>query len=127
MFCVTNGVTLHPIKDDVFDRFAQFRFDIVIDRQVTGIDNAHIHPGLNRVIEEDRVDGTAHRLIATKGKADIRHTARNADIGQAAFDFGDCLYKIDSVIIMLVYAGRYREDIRVEDDVFGRKAHNLGQ
>ena len=54
---------------------AQLRIDLIINVELTGIHNAHIHTRRNGVIEEDRVHGAAHRLIAAEGEGHIRQTA----------------------------------------------------
>jgi hypothetical protein len=33
------------------------------------------------------------------------------------------LDEVDAVVVVLLDAGRHREDVGIEDDVFGRKAH----
>ena len=71
--------------------------------------------------------GLAHRLIATEGKRDIRHAARNMCAGQF-FANARCRFdEVNSVIVMLGYAGRHGENIRVENDIFGREIKFLGQ
>ncbi|MNS95289.1 hypothetical protein D3C72_1295410 [compost metagenome] len=66
---------LRPIEDHVLDRFAQFGVDVVIDRQVAGVDDAHVHAGVDGVVQEDAVDRSPHRLIAAERKRDVRHPA----------------------------------------------------
>ena len=37
-------------------------------RQLLPVDDAHIHAGLDRVVEEGGVDGLAHRVVAAEEK-----------------------------------------------------------
>ena len=43
-----------PVEDDVLDALAQPLVDLVIDDQRAGVDDAHVHAGGDRVVEEDR-------------------------------------------------------------------------
>ena len=54
------------IEHHVLAGLAQFRLEIVIDRHLPGIDDAHVHAGLDGVIEEHRMHGLAHALIAAE-------------------------------------------------------------
>ena len=49
------------VEDDVLARFAQVRVDGLVDRKLAGIDDPHVHAGLDGVIEEHRVHRLAHR------------------------------------------------------------------
>ena len=54
------------IKDDILDAFSKLRINLVINVELARIHNAHIHARRNGVIEEDRVHGAAHRLVAAE-------------------------------------------------------------
>ena len=41
-----------PVEDDVLAGLAQLGIEIVIDRHLAGIDDAHIHAGLDGMIEK---------------------------------------------------------------------------
>ncbi len=43
-----------------------------------GIDDAHVHAGIAGVVQEGRVEGTAHGLVATEGEGNVGHTAAAA-------------------------------------------------
>ena len=43
------------VEDHVLARLAQFRIDIVVDRELAGVDDRHVHARLDGVIEEHRV------------------------------------------------------------------------
>jgi len=47
--------------------------------------------------------------------------------GQFFANAGRGFDEVDRIIVMLGYAGRHGENIRVENDVFGRKINFLGQ
>ena len=71
--------------------------------------------------------GLAHRLIATEGKRDIGYATGNMRARQFFANARGCFDKINGVIIMLGYTGRHGENIRVENDIFGREIKFLGQ
>ena len=60
------GGVLAPVEHDVLAGFAQFAIEVVIDRDLAGIDDTEIHAGGDGVIQEHRVHRLAHRLIAAE-------------------------------------------------------------
>ena len=116
------GAVGAAVEDDVLDAFAQFRIEVVVDRQRAGVDDAHVHAGLDRVIEKYAVDRLTHRLVAAEGKRHIRNAARHMAVRQGAFDLTRRFDEIDRVVVVFLDAGRDGEDVRIEDDVFRRKS-----
>ena len=49
--------------------------EIVVHRHLAGIDDAHVHAGLDGVIEEHRVHRLAHPFVATERERKVRHAA----------------------------------------------------
>ena len=47
-----------------------------------GIDDAHVHAGLDGVIEEHRVHRLAHRLVAAEREREVRHAAGDVHVRQ---------------------------------------------
>ena len=54
---------------------AQLRLKIVVERDLPSIDDAHVHAGSDRVIEEHGVHGLAHGLVAAERERQVRHAA----------------------------------------------------
>ena len=54
------------VQHDIFNAFAQQRLEVVIHAHHAGIDDAHVHTGLNGVVQKYGVDGFAHRVVAAK-------------------------------------------------------------
>jgi molybdopterin converting factor small subunit len=96
--------------------------EIVVHRHLAGIDDAHVHAGLDGVIEEHRVHRLAHRLVAAERERQVRDAARNMRVRQVLADPARALDEGDAVAVMLLDAGRDRKDVRVEDDVLRREA-----
>ena len=115
------------VQDHVLAGLAQFRVDLVIDRELAGVDDAHVHAGLDRVVEEHRVHRLAHRLVAAEGERQVGDAARNMRVRQFRADFSRRLDEGDAVAVVLLDAGRDGENVGVEHDVFRRKAGLFGQ
>ncbi len=115
------------VQNDIFHPFAQHRLDIVVNANHAGVDDAHVHARGNGVVEENGVDGLAHRVIATEGEAHVRHAARHLGAGQVLLDPARGLDEVDGVVVVLLDAGGNGEDIGVEDDVFRREPHLIDQ
>ena len=62
------GGVVAPVEHDVLDPLAQLRIDLVVHAELAGVDDAHREPGADRVIQEDRVDRLAHRLVAAEAE-----------------------------------------------------------
>ena len=114
--------SLPAIEHHVLDALAQLGVEVVVDADHAGVDDAHVHPRLDRVIEEHGVDGFAHRVVAAEREADVGDAARDLRAGQVLLDPARRLDEVDGVVVVLLDAGRDREDVRVEDDVLGREA-----
>ena len=59
------------VEDHVLAGVAQLLRDLVVDLELAGIDDAHVHARLDGVVEEHRVHGLAHRLVAAEGEGEV--------------------------------------------------------
>ena len=116
-----------PVEHDVLAGGAQLRLDIVIDRHLPGIDDAHVHPGLDGVIEEHRMHGLAHLLVAAKREREVGDAAGDMGAGEIFPDPPRRLDIGDAVAIVLLDAGGDGEDVGIEDDVVRRKADGIDE
>ena len=73
------GRVIAAVEDHVFAQFAQVGRDVVIKRELAGVDDAHVHAGLDGVIQEHGVHGFAHRLVAAERERQVRDAARDMD------------------------------------------------
>ncbi len=117
----------HAVEHHVLAGLAQLRLDRVVDGELAGIDDAHVHAALDGVVEEHGVHGLAHRLVAAEREGQVRHAARDVDMRQGRGDLAGRLDEVDAVIVVLLDAGRDGEDVRIEDDVLRRETGLLGQ
>src|SRR5690606_5531111 len=91
------------------------------------VDNAHGKALSNRVIQEHRVDGLPHNVIAAEGKADVRYTARDPCMRQIARDPTRRFDEIHRIMVVFIDTGCDSKYVRVEDDVFRREADLVHQ
>ena len=68
------------------------------------------------------MDCLAHWIVAAEAERDVRDAARNLRVWQMLLDPLGGSDEIDSVVRVLLDAGRDRKHVRVDDDVLGRKA-----
>ena len=116
-----------PVEHDVLAGLAQLGIEVVVDRHLPGIDDAHVHAGLDRVIEEHGVHGLAHRLVAAERERQVRHAAGDVNVRQVFPDPARGLDEGDAVAVVLLHPGGDGENVGVEDDVLGRKADLVDQ
>ncbi len=115
------------VQHHVLDTFAQFGIELVVDADHAGVDDAHVQPGPDRVVEEDGVDGLAHRVVAAEAEGDVADAAADLRARQVGLDPARGLDEVDGIVVVLLDAGGDGEDVGVEDDVLGREADLIDQ
>ena len=115
------------VEHDVLARLAQFGIEIVVDRDLPGIDDAHIHAGGDGVIEKHRMHRLAQELIAAEREGKIGDAAGDVGMRQVLPDPARGFDEGDAVAAVLLHAGRHSKDVRIEDDVLRRKADAVDQ
>ena len=109
------------VEDHVLAGLAQFGLDRFIDGELAGIDDAHVHAGLDGMVEKHRVHGLAHGSLPRNEKERLETPPEMWTWGRVSVISARRLDEIDAVIVVLFDAGGDREDVGIEDDVFGRK------
>ena len=80
------GRVVAAVEDDVLARFAQLGVDRVVDVELAGVDDAHVHARRDGVEEEHAVHRAAHRLVAAEREAEVGEAAGDVGAGAAAAD-----------------------------------------
>ena len=80
----TLGRVLAAVEDDVLDALEQLRLDVLVDRELAGVDDAHVEPGGDRVVEERRVHRLAHGVVAAEREAEVGDAAGDLDARDSA-------------------------------------------
>ena len=101
--------------------------DVVVDRELAGVHDRHIQPGLARVIEERRVHRLADDVVPAEGEREVGDATRDLHAGQASLDDAGRIDERVRVVRVLLHPGRDRQDVRVEDDVRRVVAGLLGE
>ena len=60
------GGVVIEVEHHRLDLLFQLRRNVFIDGELTGVDDPHVHTVLDGVVEENGVNGFAHRLVATE-------------------------------------------------------------
>ena len=115
------------VEDDVLDVLEQILRDVLVDHQLAGVDDAHVHAGLDRVEQERRVHRLADDVVAAERERQVADAAADLHAGAGRLDEARRLDEVDRVVVVLLEAGRDRQDVRVEDDVGRIEAGLLGQ
>ena len=72
-----------------------------------------------------------HRLadlvVAAEAERDVRDAAADLGVRQVGLDPPRGVDEVDRVVVVLLHAGGDGEDVRIEDDVFGREADLVDQ
>src|SRR3546814_9739070 len=103
-------------------RISDWSSDVCSSDLLPRVDDRHVEPGGDRIIEEDAVHRAAHHLVAAKPERQVGKAAREMGVRTADADFLQRLDEIDRIIVMFLEPRRDGEDIGVEDDVLCREA-----
>ena len=114
-----------PVEDHVLDAVQQVLGDVLVQRQLSGVDDTHVHARLDGVIQKDRMDRLAHGVVAAEGERHIGYAAGNQRVGQGALDFARRLDEVHGVVVVLLDTGGDGEDIRIENNILRREADLL--
>ena len=74
------------VEEHVLDALPQLGLDVLVDRELAGVDDAHVEPGADRVVEERRVHRLAHAVVAAEREAEVRDAARGVRARAALLD-----------------------------------------
>ena len=115
------------VEDDVLDVLEQILRDVLVDDQLAGVDDAHVEAGLDGVIEKRRMNRLADDVVAAERERQVADAAADLHARAGRLDDARRLDEVDRVGVVLLEAGRDREDVRIEDDVGRIEAGPLGQ
>ena len=115
------------VEKDVFHVLEHFLRDLVVDLEHPGVDDAHVHPGAGRVVEEGGVHRLADDVVAAEGERDVGDSAGDLGVGQVGLDPAGRVDEIEGVVVVLLDAGGDGQDVGVEDDVLRREADLVDQ
>ena len=91
--------------------------DVLVDDELAGVDDPHVEPGADRVVEERGVHRLADDVVAAEGEGEVGDAAARARAGAALLDQRQRLDERLREAVVLLDPGRDGEHVRVEDDV----------
>ena len=110
------------VEHHILNLLAQGGRKVIIDAELTGIDDAHGEAGLDGVIKKYRVNRLAHRVVAAERERNVGDAAGDRCQRQVVLDPARRFDEIDGVIVVFGNAGSDGEHVGIENDVFGREA-----
>ena len=117
----TLGRVRPAIEEDVLDALEQIRLDVLVDGELTGVDDAHVEARADRVVEERRVHRLADGVVSAERERQVRDPARDERARAALLQERD---RVDERLReggVLLDPGGDGEDVRVEDHVLRRE------
>ena len=111
-----------PVVEHVLDPFEQVGRDVLVDDELARVDDAHVEPGADRVVEEGGVHRLADDVVAAEREGEVRDAAARAGARAALLDQRQRLDERLREAVVLLDPGGDGEHVRVEDDVLGRPA-----
>jgi hypothetical protein len=113
------------IEQHVFHELEQVFGNFFIHREHAGIDDPHVHAGLDGMIEKRRMHRFAHRIIAAERERNVADAAAHFRQRQVLLDPARRLDEIDRVVVVLFDTGADGENVRIENNLLRRKADVL--
>ena len=110
-----------PVQEHVFDQLEQVLGDLLVDGELARVDDPHVRPGPDRVVQEGRMHRLAHGLVAAERERDVAHAAADLRQRKPGLDDAGRLDEVDRIASVLFDAGGHGQDVRVEDDVLRRE------
>ena len=107
-------------QDYIFHRLPKHWIDAVVGLELRRIDDGHVKPGSDGVVEENGMHRGAHGLVAPESEREIRNAAGSIGARQVLLDPADGFDEVNPVAVVLSDACAYREDVNVENDLLRR-------
>ena len=81
------------------------------------VHDAHVHACLACVVQEGRVEATAHSLVATEAEGDVGDATADLAAWAHALDLASCADEVHGIVVVLCHASADGEHVGVKDDV----------
>ncbi len=75
-----------PVQEHVLDQLQQILRDLLVNRELPRVHDAHVQPRADGVVQERRVHRLAHRVVAAERERDVAHAAAHAAVRQVRLD-----------------------------------------
>ncbi len=115
------------VQENILHPFLEVRGNFLIDRQLPGIDDGHVQPGLDGMIKKTGMHRLPDRVVPPEGEGDIADPAARLAPGQGLLDLPDRLDELHRIPVVLLNARCHGEDVHVKNDVLRGKSRLLGE
>ena len=105
------------IQQHVFHQLQQVARQFLVNGELPGVHNSHVHAGADGVIEERGVDGLADGVVAAKREGNVADAAAHFAVGKRGLDLARGFDVAHRVIPVLFHPRGHGEDVGVKDDV----------
>ena len=116
------GCIRPAVEEHALDPLEQVGLDVLVDGELAGVDDPHVEPCADRVVEERRVHRLAHGVVPAKGEGEVRDAARDEGARTPLLEQWDRLDVPLRKLRVLLDPGGHREHVRVENDVLGTES-----
>ena len=96
------------IEQHVLDMFEKLLGDVFVDGQLSGVDDPHIHPSLDRMVKKSRMHRFSDHFVATEREADVADPTRDLHPRALLLDQSTGVDEVDCVVVVLFDAGCHR-------------------
>ncbi len=115
------------VEEHALDPLEQVGLDVLVHRELAGVDDPHVEPGADGVVEERRVHRLADGVVPAKREGEVRDATRDEGARTPLLEQRNRLDVPLRELRVLLDPRRHREHVRVEDDVLGPEAGLAGQ
>ena len=115
------------VQDHIFHHGQQFGRDFLVHGQLPRIDNAHVQPGLDGVIQEDRMHGLAHGVVAAEAETEVADAAADQGPRHGFLDDAAGVDEVHGVVVVLGQTGGHGKNVGIKNHVFRWEAFFIDQ
>ena len=123
----TIGSIFSPVQDHILHQFQQILRDLVVDQEVSSVDDPHIQTGFDGMEKEGRMHGFPDKIVPPEREGKIADTAADTGIRKVFLDPFHGADEIHRIGVMFINPGGNREDIGIKNDIFGQETHFFGK
>src|SRR2546427_9897681 len=115
------------VQQHILDQLQEVLRDLLVHRELPGVDDPQVEARTDRVIEEGGVHPLPHGVVAAERERDVADPPADLAARQHRLDLPSRLDEGHGVVVVLLDAGGDRQHVRIEDDVLWWKPNLLGQ
>ena len=120
-------VIVVAVEQNVLAQVAEFGFYFIVNYQLPGVYNAHVHTCFNCIVKENAVHSFAHMIVSSKAERNIGNTATYFGKRHPFFNLTGSFNKINRVVVVFLNSGGYGKNIGVENNILRGKTNLFSQ